>query len=140
MTAVCALMVGCATQKFELERVKCNTGNCDASVHVNPITCEVSGSEIDNWGSNNITWTIDQQSQAAGFKFPNASARWGIFLKPASPFGCHDAGGVFDSPNQNDKMFKLHNNGKPGTYCYGIYVVRDSPPSSCTYDPSIVNH
>ena len=140
VAAVCALLVGCATPKFELERVKCNTGNCDASVHVDPITCEVSGSDIDNWGSNNITWTIDQSSQARGFKFSDQAVHLGIFLKPPSPFGCQDAQGVFDSPQQTDKKFKLHNKGNQGTYCYGIYVVRDSPPSSCMYDPSIVNH
>jgi hypothetical protein len=144
MVAVCGvLLAACATPPMSIARVNCNGGSCDADVHVDVRlgTCTVSAPDIDNYGSNNIFWTIDASSKALGYKFPDEAVQLGIYLKSPPPSGCQPPSGVFDSPQRlNDWKFKLHDRGNLGTYCYGVYVVRDTPPSPCTYDPSIVNH
>ena len=142
VAAACAMLVGCATPT-PLARVNCNGGSCEVDVHVDVqgSSCTVSGPDIDNYGSNNIFWNIDASSKAAGYKFPDEAVQLGIYLKSPPPSGCQKPDGVFDSAKrENDWKFKLHDKGNPGTYCYGVYVVRDTPPSPCTYDPSIVNH
>jgi hypothetical protein len=118
--------------------VNCNGGSCNVDVHVE--NCTVSAPDIDNYGSNNIFWTIDAPSRAAGYKFPDPAVHLGVWLKNPPPTGCLTPDGVFDSPDrQNDWKFKLHNNGIRGTYCYGVMVVQGSntcPP----LDPQINNH
>ena len=143
VAAVCAMLVGCAAQPISIERVNCNVGSCDADVHVEVKfgTCTVSAPDIDNYGSNNIFWNIDQASKDLGYRYPDEAVQLGIYLKSPAPIGCQNPSGVFDSPQrQTDWKFKLHDKGNRGTYCYGVYVVRDTPPSPCVYDPQIVNH
>ena len=143
VAAVCAMLVGCAVQPISIARVTCNGGSCDADVHVDVRfgSCTVSAPDIDNYGSNNIIWTIDASSKALGYKYPDEAVQLGIYLKSPPPSGCLDPTGVFDSPARiNDWKFKLHDKGNVGTYCYGVYVVRDTPPSPCIYDPQVVNH
>lgn len=142
VAAACAMLVGCATPT-PLARVNCNGGSCEVDVHVDVqgSSCTVSGPDIDNYGSNNIFWNIDAASKGLGYRYPDDSVHLGISLKNPPPSGCMAPGSVFDSPQrQNNWKFKWHNKGTAGTYCYGIYVVRDTPPSPCTYDPQIVNN
>jgi hypothetical protein len=135
--AVCSGLLGCATPKF-LPPVNCKGGSCDVDVHVE--NCTVTAPKIDNYGANNIFWTLDRESREAGYKFPDEAVHLGVWLKSPPPIECIPADGVFDSPQRlNDWKFKLHNKGTPGTYCYGVTVVKGSttcPP----LDPSIVNH
>ena len=139
--AVCATLLGCATPM--LAAVPCTGGQCSVDVHVDVQggSCTVSAPDIDNTGANNIFWNIDAASKNLGYKFPDNPAQPGIFLKSPPPTGCQAAGAVFDLPDrQNDWRFKWHNKGTPGTYCYGVRVVRNSAPTPCTLDPQIVNH
>ena len=135
--AVCAGLAGCATPK--LMAVPCNGGRCEVDVHVTVSgrTCTVSAPDIENKGSNNIFWNIDDESKRLGYKFPAGTG--GVFFK--SPTGtCAAAGSVFDLPERlNDHKFKWHDKGTLGTYCYGVTVVRNSAPTPCTLDPQIVN-
>src|SRR5262249_33748898 len=120
-----------------LAPVTCNGGRCDVDVHVE--NCTVSAPNIDNTGANNIFWNLDAASRQAGYKFPDESVHLGIWIKSPPPLGCISGDGVFDSPErQSDSKFKLHNKGTPGTYCYGVTVVKGS--TTCTLDPSIANH
>jgi hypothetical protein len=142
VAAVCAMLLGgCATPE-PIAPLRCTGGQCDADVHVDVRlgTCAVSAPNIDNMGSNNISWNIDQASKDLGYRFPDEAVQLGIYLKSPPPSGCKAPEGVFDSPHQSKWKFTLHNKGTAGTYCYGVYVVRDTPPSPCTYDPQIVNN
>jgi hypothetical protein len=140
--AVCAALLGCATPKF-LTSVNCTGGSCEVDVHVDiqGSTSTVSAPNINNTGANNIFWRIDDASQALGYKFPDPAVHAGVWIKDPPPSGCLAPGNVFDSPQRlTDVKFKLHNKGTPGTYCYGVQVVRSSAPTPCTLDPQIVNN
>ncbi len=142
VAVVCAALAGCATPQF-LSPVPCSGGRCDVDVHVEIQggTCKVTAPDIDNTGANNIFWNIDASSKLLGYRFSNDPAQPGIFLKNPPPSGCQAPGNVFDSPDrQNDSRFKWHNKGTPGTYCYGVRVVRNSAPTPCILDPQIVNN
>jgi len=95
------------------------------------VNCVITAPDVHVFQSTNIFWNIDQASKLAGFKFPNDSARPGIWIKQ---------GPLPPPERQNDWTYKLHDNDQDkGTFPYGVRVVNGS--TTCPdLDPSIVNH
>jgi len=127
--SVCALLLGCATFAPPSARVNCNSGQCNVDVHVE--NCVITAPDVHVFQATNIFWNIDQASKQAGYKYPNDSARPGIWVKQ---------GPLPPPERQNDWTYKLHdNNQDKGAFPYGVRVVKGSAACS-DLDPSIVNH